>query len=99
MRITAYQHQVILAATREFFGERALVRLFGSRMDDTQRGGDIDLWVETPQLEPLKAKKSLQLSSAIARQLGDCIEVDVIVKDAATQVCLIHQEGMKGVLL
>lgn len=37
----------LLRAVRESFGEDAEVWLFGSRADDTKRGGDIDLYIET----------------------------------------------------
>jgi hypothetical protein len=37
MRLTPDQHQIILTATREIFGAEAVVRLFGSRVDDAKR--------------------------------------------------------------
>lgn len=50
MRLTSEQVDAIKAAAREAFGDTAVVRLFGSRVHDELRGGDIDLHVET---EPL----------------------------------------------
>nr|WP_246616898.1 nucleotidyltransferase domain-containing protein [Sphingomonas yunnanensis] len=41
----------IKEAAREAFGEGAVVRLFGSRVRDDLRGGDIDLHVETDPLD------------------------------------------------
>ena len=46
MRLTDHEVAAIKAAAREAFGETAVVRLFGSRIDDSLRGGDIDLHVE-----------------------------------------------------
>lgn len=46
MRLTPDYVAAIKAATREAFGDTAVVRLFGSRLDDAERGGDIDLHVE-----------------------------------------------------
>lgn len=46
MRLTDEEVAAIKAAAREAFGESAVVRLFGSRLDDSLRGGDIDLHVE-----------------------------------------------------
>lgn len=46
MRLTDHEVAAIKAAAREAFGEGAVVRLFGSRVDDSLRGGDIDLHFE-----------------------------------------------------
>lgn len=45
MRLTAQQREVIRAAVREIYGEDSRLWLFGSRVGDTRRGGDIDLLV------------------------------------------------------
>lgn len=47
MRLTPQQHQTILRAAERAFGSDVRVRLFGSRVDDSRRGGDFDLYVET----------------------------------------------------
>lgn len=51
MRLAADDVAAIKEAARDAFGETAVVRLFGSRTDDTLRGGDIDLHVETDPLD------------------------------------------------
>ena len=43
MRLTQDQQAAILTAATEVFGECAGVWLFGSRADDSKKGGDIDL--------------------------------------------------------
>ena len=45
MRLTADQAEVIRTAVREVYGEESRLWLFGSRVDDNRRGGDIDLLV------------------------------------------------------
>lgn len=47
MRITETERRVLRDAAREAFGADSTVFLFGSRVDDSRRGGDIDLLVET----------------------------------------------------
>ena len=47
MRLSTDQITAIKAAAREAFGPDAVVRLFGSRVDDGRHGGDIDLHIET----------------------------------------------------
>ncbi|WP_332908809.1 hypothetical protein [Sphingomonas mollis] len=46
MRLAPDYIDAIKTATREAFGPTAVVRLFGSRLDDDARGGDIDLHIE-----------------------------------------------------
>jgi len=47
MRLNEQQITEIRRAVAQHFGEDAEVRLFGSRVDDSRRGGDIDLYIET----------------------------------------------------
>lgn len=49
MRLAAEQIDHIISATREMLGPQPRVWLFGSRVDDTRLGGDIDLLVEVRQ--------------------------------------------------
>ena len=51
MRLSADEITAIKAAAREAFGETVVVRLFGSRTDDSKRGGDIDLLFEVDRLD------------------------------------------------
>jgi uncharacterized protein len=46
MRLTPEYVRAIKSAATEVFGANAVVRLFGSRVDDRLRGGDIDLHIE-----------------------------------------------------
>lgn len=46
MRLTSNQIAVIKQKTALVFGENAKVFLFGSRADDSKKGGDIDLFIE-----------------------------------------------------
>ncbi|MGE0430538.1 MAG: nucleotidyltransferase domain-containing protein [Hydrogenophaga sp.] len=52
MRLTDHQAAEIRRAAARHFGADAEVRLFGSRVDDSRRGGDIDLYVETDLRDP-----------------------------------------------
>lgn len=49
MRLSAYGQKTIKRLTLEFFGESARIWLFGSRVNDHQKGGDIDLYLQSDQ--------------------------------------------------
>ena len=77
MRISAAQRQSIVQATRQSFGDDARVWLFGSRVDDSRRGGDVDLYVETSMSHPLL--KELRCKLSIEESLD--LQVDLVVND------------------
>ena len=76
MRISQEQRKIIIDTVRGAIPD-AKIFLFGSRADDSKRGGDIDLYVET---------ESQMNRMSVARLRGDIedaleIKVDVIVND------------------
>ncbi|MDP5207457.1 nucleotidyltransferase domain-containing protein [Alishewanella sp. SMS8] len=46
MRLTEQQQQIIRQVFLKHFGHNSELRLFGSRIDDNAKGGDIDLYIE-----------------------------------------------------
>jgi len=90
MRLSEYQIETIRKETVKAFGPRAVVRLFGSRVDDTRRGGDIDLHIETelPSGEAHRAADRLYV--ALIRKLGDQ-QIDIIIHTIGTPVRTIDQ--------
>lgn len=90
MRLTDHTREVIRNTTCEVFGPEARVRLLGSRTDDTQRGGDIDLLVELPVHDPDSRKKSLTLAARLQMRLSDQ-PIDILVLDPQTRLQPIHR--------
>jgi len=90
MRLTDIEVQAIRRAVSNHFEPQARVYLFGSRVDDTKKGGDIDLYVETNMqgAELLRAK--LKTMSDIQRTIGDR-KIDIVTAspDLSTDVPLI----------
>ena len=63
MRITPAQIQIIQQQIHHYFGNSATVWLFGSRLDDSQKGGDVDLYVEADShrlMDEIRCKIGLQ---------------------------------------
>jgi uncharacterized protein len=46
VRLTAFEVSAIKQSAREVFGSDVEVFLFGSRVDDAKKGGDIDLYIK-----------------------------------------------------
>ena len=79
MRLTPEQAAIIRSAAAEAFGSDARVRLFGSRVDDSKRGGDIDLLVQTTQTQPdALASASIAMLARLYRALGEQ-KIDVVL--------------------
>ena len=47
MRLQSKEIQTILRVAKDIYGDGVQVYLFGSRLDDKKRGGDIDLLIRT----------------------------------------------------
>jgi hypothetical protein len=52
MRLSPRQQQVLRQTFSGRFGPDSRLWLFGSRADDSSRGGDVDLLVQTPMDDP-----------------------------------------------
>ena len=88
MRINSEQSRLISQCIHRHLGDGARVWLFGSRLHDDQRGGDIDLYVETtphPLMIELRCKQALEESldvpiDLIIRSPGDASPIALIAK-------------------
>jgi len=79
MRLTEQQRGIIRSAVTEVFGGGANVWLFGSRVDDSKRGGDIDLLIETDQLDVESiVRAEVSFLSKVQSKLGEQ-KIDVLL--------------------
>ncbi len=79
MRLSPQQTALIKQHTADLFGPGAEVRLFGSRVDDTARGGDIDLLVTSQVPVARPALLPAQLATRLQLALGDQ-HIDVLLE-------------------
>lgn len=99
MRLSSSQIEAIKQETKHFFGAQAEVWLFGSRVDDTRRGGDVDLFVRaaTGDAEQLAAARFAFLAR-IKRRIGDR-KIDLVLQREGDEVLPIHdpvrQQGVR----
>ena len=99
MRLDSQHIAAIKQLAIEQFGAGARVRLFGSRVDDAARGGDVDLLVEldAPVAEPGLA--SARFSVRVSRVMNGR-KVDVVLAAPNLMRLPIHDVALRdGVLL
>ncbi|PHS25241.1 MAG: DNA polymerase III subunit beta [Methylophaga sp.] len=99
MRLTVSQVKIIKQVVAIFAGEGAQVTLFGSRVDDDKKGGDIDLLVTLDEYVEHPAELSAKISARLIR-LFHGRKVDVLLSAPNLKTLPIHSIAThKGVLL
>ncbi len=99
MRLSASQIEAIKQETEHYFGARAEVWLFGSRVDDTAKGGDVDLYVRaaTGDADQLAAARFVFLAR-LKRRIGDR-RIDLVLQRSGGEELPVHelarQRGIK----
>lgn len=79
MRLASHQALVIRRLATQLAGEHARVWLFGSRVRDDARGGDVDLLLELDRAVAEPAQLAASLASRVSRSM-DGRRVDVPIK-------------------
>lgn len=88
MRLTPAQIDTIKSTAAAVLGAGVRVTLFGSRLDDHQKGGDVDLYIEVPEpclVQKVRCKVQLQDQldmpvDLIVKALGDTSPISLIAK-------------------
>ncbi|MBT8420136.1 MAG: nucleotidyltransferase domain-containing protein [Gammaproteobacteria bacterium] len=92
MRLTDREIHIIKQKTAECFGAEAAVLLFGSRVDDGARGGDIDLYIELPAHADKVFARSMRLYGTLQIRLG-LQRIDIVTHVAGQALASIHREA------
>ncbi len=99
MRLDDKTREIIKSEVASQLGAEAIVRLFGSRVDDKQRGGDIDLLIEPRQPLPHRIQAECRLAARLYIRLGGR-KVDVLIKDPLKPPLPIHEQALRnGIVL
>jgi predicted nucleotidyltransferase len=97
MRLTQDQIDAIRCCTVETYGQDAHVWLFGSRVDDGRRGGDIDLLVRPARMDASPSlRDKLRFLGQLEKRLGER-KIDVIIErpdDLRPIVRVAHETGV-----
>ncbi len=94
MRLTDYQIQAIRQLAREVAGDQVRVRVFGSRLDDTAHGGDLDLMLELPEPVDDPALMAARMAAKVSRSMSGR-RVDVLLSAPNLMRLPIHDIAFK----
>ncbi|MDP4536892.1 nucleotidyltransferase domain-containing protein [Alkalimonas collagenimarina] len=100
MRLSSHQQTLIKQVLSKHFGDSSEIRVFGSRLDDNARGGDIDLYIE-PVLTMADDIVEAKLNALVElhQQLGEQ-KIDLVINRKKGLVLPIYQVAkQQGVLL
>jgi predicted nucleotidyltransferase len=98
MRLNTDQIQAIRYAATTTFGDDTAVWLFGSRVDDAKKGGDIDLLVRpAPIAADQSFAKKIRMLTLLERLLGER-KIDLVIEqpsDSRPIVTVAHTTGIQ----
>lgn len=97
MRLTENQIRIIKSCVSEIFGNGSKVLLFGSRVDDNKKGGDIDLYIETDIQNDVVSKK-IDLLVKLKDQLGDQ-KIDIVINNFRYNLPIYSVAKSEGIVL
>lgn len=96
MRISEFEKEIIINAIRKNFNEVKKIILFGSRIDDSKRGGDIDVLLLTPDddtfIKKIHALTDMQL------RLGEQ-RIDLLTANAEDERLIVKKGKEEGLVL
>jgi predicted nucleotidyltransferase len=79
MRLTKEQIRIITKVVSRIAGEKAEVSLFGSRVNDQAKGGDVDMFIEVDQR--LSRLDRGRIKMELEQALGLPVDILVHVRD------------------
>ena len=91
MRLTKDEISSIKSTFDEIF-KNGEIYLFGSRVDDNQRGGDIDLYIKSNNIQN-KIEQKIEFLAKLKQRIGDQ-KIDVIISSDPNRV--IEQEAINN---
>ena len=93
MRLSPEQIHQIKRHITDIYGSNACVYLFGSRVNDAEKGGDIDLLIEVETNEQATFENEFKLSGALQLALGPQ-KIDLISHVKGQPVNEIQQQAL-----
>jgi predicted nucleotidyltransferase len=100
MRINDQQRLILKQTLLKYFGSSSLLQLFGSRVNDASKGGDIDIYIEPEITQPDEVVEAkLCALVELHKLLGDQ-KIDLVInRKVGKQLPIYEIAKQSGVLL
>jgi predicted nucleotidyltransferase len=98
MRITSSEQKIIKSLVKKHFGGNAEVYIFGSRLDNDRKGGDIDLYITTDMPASEIIRRKIDLLVDMEKAIGEQ-KIDVVINYHAKQRPIYEIAEKEGVKL
>lgn len=96
MRITPCQRNIIAELATKYFGLSSRVILFGSRADDNETGGDLDLLIYVDHKRSDWYQKKLAFLAELKSAVGDQ-RIDLVLAEKDSNASFVKQVAGAGV--
>lgn len=93
MRLSEEQKAIVREIGHDVFGDKVQLALFGSRLNDHLKGGDIDILVKSEHPLPDKVIKMLTMTARLQLRLGDQ-PIDILVYDPETVISPVYEQAL-----
>ncbi len=97
MRIKKEYVNIIKQLSKKYFGKDSQIYLFGSRSDDTKKGGDIDFYIETNVNDKLFERK-IKMLVELQKLLGEQ-KIDLVINNFRLDKTIYQVARNEGILL
>jgi predicted nucleotidyltransferase len=96
MRLSLFEIETIVKLKNKYFDQHDNIYLFGSRVDDNKKGGDIDLYIVRHDFSTQDYNKKIEFISELQNIIGEQ-KIDVILSKDSSRT--IEIEAKKGIEL
>ena len=97
MRLSDFEREAIKTCIKRYFGEESKIYLFGSRVDNAKKGGDIDIYVIAEYKDINEILLKIKAKRCIKNRIGEQ-RIDIVIsKDTNSPIEKIAREN--GVML
>jgi predicted nucleotidyltransferase len=93
MRLSEEQKAIVKQVGYDIFGDNVQLSLFGSRLNDHLKGGDIDILVKSDQPLTGKMIKMLTMTARLQMRLGDQ-PIDILIYDPETPLSPVYEQAL-----